>query len=121
LTLFLSIEVSKAMQEAVNARDAGDLNWEKYAQKMVDYFTEQMNESNPILTEISEAMTEEGECRDTLAELIHNHLTGDMPEWESRMKAAAERKNIGNLRLMECSSRYNELMKCLRESRESNL
>jgi nucleoid-associated protein YejK len=109
--LFLSIEVSKAMQDVVDAREVGDRAQQEYAQTMVDYFTDQMNESNPILTEISEAMTEEGECAEKLSEL------GNGINWESKRKAAAKRKNDGNIRLMECSARYNEMMKCLRESR----
>lgn len=114
LTLFLSIEVSKAMEEVVAAQNVGDVERQKYAQTMVDYFTDQMNESNPILTEISEAMTEEGECLQKLSELVN---ADDENLWRTRMESATERKNAGNLRLMECSSRYNELMKRLRESR----
>jgi hypothetical protein len=114
LTLFLSIEVSKAMQEVATAQSIGDLERQKYAQTMVDYFTDQMNEANPILTEISEAMTEEGECLDKLAKLENE---SDVQVWKLRMEDAAVRKNAGNVRLMECSSRYNELMKRLRESR----
>lgn len=119
LTLFLSIEVSKAMQEVIDATASGDSERQQYSQKMVDYFTEQMNESNPILTEISEAMTDEGVCRDRIAELAKNHSYDDVHLWEGRLQAATERKIKGNLRLMECSSRYNELMKQLRKSRET--
>jgi hypothetical protein len=107
------------MQEVVDARAVGDLERQHYAQKMVEYFTDQMNESNPILTDISEAMTEEGVCRDKIAELSRNHLNEDLHVWEEKMHAAAERKDKGNSRLMECSSRYNELMKQLRESRQN--
>lgn len=117
LTLFLSIEVSKAMQEAIDARASGDSERQQYAQKMVEYFTEQMNESNPILTDISEAMTEEGVCRDKIAELSSNHLYDDLHIWEGRLQAATEKKIKGNTRLMECSSHYNEQMKQLRTSR----
>jgi nucleoid-associated protein YejK len=105
------------MQEVVDARDVGDAARQKYAQTMVDYFTDQMNEANPILTEISEAMTEEGECAEKLSNMATSTNNIDWNTWESRMKAAAARKNAGNMRLMECSSRYNEMMKCLRESR----
>jgi hypothetical protein len=119
LTLFLSIEVSKAMQEVVDAKALGDTDRQQYAQKMVEYFTEQMNESNPILTDISEAMTEEGVCRDKIAELSSNQLYDDVRLWEGKLQAATDRKIKGNSRLMECSSRYNELMKQLRKSRHS--
>ena len=117
MTLFLSIEVSKAMQEVAEARDVGDLQRQKYAQTMVDYFTDQMNEANPILTQISEAMTEEGICVDKLAELVASKDSEEVAVWECRLSAATESKNVGNMRLMECSSRYNEMMKNLRESR----
>jgi hypothetical protein len=106
------------MQEVVDARNAGDLERQQYAQQMVDYFTDQMNESNPILTEISDAMTEEGECRDKISDLITSNMADEVGVWEARMHSAAERKNIGNSRLMKCSSRFNELMKSLRESRK---
>jgi hypothetical protein len=119
LTLFLSIEVSKAMQDVIDARALGDLERQQYAQKMVEYFTEQMNESNPILTDISDAMTDEGVCKDKIAELSNNHLYDEVHLWEVRLQAATDRKIKGNSRLMECSSRYNELMKQLRKSRET--
>ena len=64
LTLFLSIEVSKAMREANSARDRGDNDAMRRAQKAVEIFTEQLDESNPILTEISDAMTLEGHLKD---------------------------------------------------------
>ena len=119
LTLFLSIEVSKAMQEVVDGRSNGDIERQQYAQKMVEYFTDQMNESNPILTEISDAMTEEGLCRDMIIEMTQNgKISNDeIAVWNNKMLAAAKRKKDGNHRLMECSSRYNNLMKLLRQSR----
>lgn len=117
LTLFLSIEVSKAMQEVAEARNSGDVKRQRYAQKMVDYFTDQMNESNPILTQISEAMTDEGICVDKLADMATGKNFEEICMWQARLSAATERKNAGNTRLMECSSRYNDMMKSLRESR----
>ena len=50
LTLFLSIEVSKAMDDVTGARSAGDASAMRSAQRRVELFTEQLNESNPILT-----------------------------------------------------------------------
>lgn len=117
LTLFLSIEVSKAMQEVVDARSVGDLGRQQYAEKMVDYFTEQLNEANPILTEISEAMTEEGRCLEKLNAALAFENSEDADTWRGKIEEAATRKSIGNARLMECSARYNDLMKNLRESR----
>jgi 4-hydroxyphenylpyruvate dioxygenase-like putative hemolysin len=114
LTLFLSIEVSKAMQEVTDAVLAGDEARLSYAQAMVDCFTEQLNEANPILTEISDAMTLEGQLREELAQ-TRAETTGDA---ERKMANAAERKQKGNQALMDCSMRYNDRMKSLRETRE---
>jgi len=119
LTLFLSIEVSKAMREASDAEEAGDEDRAMYAQSMVDYFTEQLNESNPILTEISDAMTEEGRCKERVERLLAaGDAEGAIP-WKEKMDAAAERKQQGNEELMACSARYNSLMKSLRENRNA--
>lgn len=118
LTLFLSIEVSKAIQEVTDARGVGDKYREQYAQNMVDCFTNQLNEANPILTEISDAMTEEGKCKERIVTL---RAKGDdaktIEQWKQKEVNAAERKREGNAKLMACSSRYNQEMKSLRETR----
>lgn len=113
LTLFLSIEVSKAMMEVAEAKTAGDDDRCAYAQAMVDCFTDQLNESNPILTEISDAMTEEGHCRDRM----ESATTEDEVLWRAKMEEAAVAKQAGNDKLMACSSKYKDLMKAIRESR----
>jgi len=59
LTLFLSIEVSKAMMEVKDAKLAN----------RVQAFTDQLNEANPILTDISDAMTAEGAYLEDLAKV----------------------------------------------------
>jgi len=118
LTLFLSIEVSKAMQDVTEAMDEGDFARQQYAEEMVECFTRQLNEANPILTTISDAMTDEGRylvaiekavasksCRETIAAL------------EEKFNEASQRKHKGNADLMECSARYNAYMKSLREQR----
>jgi hypothetical protein len=114
--LFLSIEVGKAMNEVVRGREAGDLGLQEYAQRMVDCFTDQLNESNPILNEISEAMTEEGLCQQRLAQLSTISDTEAL-QWQKRLLAATERKSKANACLLECSARYNAVMKRMRESR----
>jgi hypothetical protein len=119
LTLFLSIEVNKAMQDISDAKAEGDNERLLYAMKMVDYFTEQLNESNPILTEISNAMTEEGNCKDEMATCIGKKYLKEADLWKAKMIAAASRKQEGNQKLMECSARYNSLMKSIRESRQT--
>jgi hypothetical protein len=117
LTLFLSIEVTKAMREMADAKEAGDEALEKYAETMVNCFTDQLNEANPILTEISDAMTEEGFCKEQLSSAMHKAKAEEAAEWKSKMEAAAERKECGNEKLMQCSARYNSMMKSFREER----
>jgi len=101
LTLFLSIEVSKAAGALAEAESKGDAKGASYASKMVAAFTAQLEESNPILTDISDAMTAAG-----LAE-----EAGDM---ESNAKWN-EKKVEGNTKLQDVSSKYNEIMKKLRQ------
>jgi len=100
LTLFLSIEIGKAMAQLAMAEQTGDKKMQDYARKMVDAFTDQLSESNPVLTAISDAMTAEGDARDR----------GDKEE----MWKWAAKKLEGNEELKALSNRYNELMKSLR-------
>ena len=112
LTLFLSIEVSKAMLEVKRARENKETEALEHAEKVVEVFTKQLYESNPILTDISDAMTAEGIARDKAAEAED---TDEKKFWIKEMNLAATEKNVGNRKLMECSSRYMTLMKQLRE------
>jgi len=105
------------MQEVIDARDAGDDERLEYAQKMVDYFTDQLNESNPILTAISDAMTEEGHYQEKLADCMAQKKVEEAAEWKAKMEKAAEKKRNGSAQLMECSARYNNLMRAIREAR----
>ena len=66
LTLFLSIEVSKAMDNASDALKRGDVVDAKFEEKRIELFTHQMDTSNPVLTAISDAMTLESENLDAL-------------------------------------------------------
>lgn len=119
LTLFLSIEVSKAAQELMEARLSRDTLRESYAEKRVQCFTDQLNDSNPILNEISDAMTEEGDCKAAMDAAI---LRGDDKAarvWEKRMTSASVRKQEGNAKLMECSARYSRVMKAIRQASDS--
>jgi len=118
LTLFLSIEVSKAMREAAEARMRGDNGKFVSSQRRVDCFTNQLNDSNPILTEISDAMTEEGRCKALMeAALLRQDFT-ESECWREQMELASQRKQEGNLKLMACSSRYETIMRSIRESSE---
>jgi hypothetical protein len=69
LTLFLSIEVSKAMMEVKDAKLANDEKAVTKAMNRVQAFTDQLNEANPILTDISDAMTAEGAYLEDLAKV----------------------------------------------------
>jgi len=117
LTLFLSIEVSKAMQAVANAKACGNEAKRDYEQRRVECFTAQLNESNPILTEISDAMTEEGVLREQLAMCDSEEEKQLLGE---RMIAAENRKFAGNSKLMETSSKFNDLMKALRTGMEDS-
>lgn len=114
LTLFLSIEIGKAMLEVSQAKSNDDMNTMAFAQKKVDLFTNQLHESNPILTAISDAMTKEG---DALLKLNDAISKGDEESAKScrEMIADAEKeKHENNEKLMELNAKYNDLMKSLR-------
>ncbi|KAL3766600.1 hypothetical protein ACHAW5_002016 [Stephanodiscus triporus] len=84
LTLFLSIEVTKAIIEASNARASDDVSG-------FDLFTEQLNESNPLLTEISDAMTKEGAAREKIAAYCRGE---EKEEDGERWKLIVERESL---------------------------
>merc|ERR1719160_1763900 len=62
ITLFLSIEVTKAMDSLARAEAAGDAAAAAMHRQQVMLFEDQLMESNPVLTLISDAMTAEGEA-----------------------------------------------------------
>jgi hypothetical protein len=103
------------MTEVAEAKLSNDEKRLAFAQEKVNCFTEQLNESNPILTDIASAMTEEGECTEIMN---HASRTGDEVEkakWKERMESASQKKAEGNFRLLAVSSKYMNLMKNLRE------
>lgn len=110
LTLFLSIELSKAMRDVKEAGD--DAKLRAAAQAMVDCFTDQLTESNPILTEISDAMTRERHCHDMLLE-TKDAASKDM--WREQLEISNQAKLNGNRKLMDCSNKYKNRMIALRE------
>ena len=117
LTLFLSIEVSKAMVEVSQAKASGDDERQAFAQTMVDVFTAQLNESNPILTEISDAMTLEGNLKAQLDGALTNSDLDEAQNLRLKLDEASRAKAAGNKKLMECSTTYKMQMRALRESR----
>jgi hypothetical protein len=116
LTLFLSIEVGKAMLDVSRAKETGDVIAQALAEKKVSIFTEQLNESNPILTAISDAMTEEGNAMNDLEDALNRGDEEAAEIHRIRMQAAEIEKNANNEKLMACSTKYNQLMKSLRNT-----
>jgi hypothetical protein len=120
LTLFLSIEVSKAAADVAEARLAGDQRLLEYAEKRVQCFTNQLEDSNPILTQISDAMTDEGKFSQKMeAAILHGDKEAALA-WKKNMAAASQKKQEGNTQLMECSAKYAGLMKAMRKATEAS-
>ncbi len=113
LTLFLSIEVTRAMMEATNAKEINDDVAYAFAQQKVELFTKQLNESNPLLTKISDAMTKEGMAGDKIAASDDHE---ECMKWRMVKEAESLAKVHANKELMECNAKYQKLMKELRES-----
>jgi hypothetical protein len=109
LTLFLSIEVSKAMHDADKAARDGDKVAEASARRRVELFTNQLDESNPVLTEISDAMTAEGNAREALDKLRDKSSDSARTLQETAAKFA-NLKEAGNAKLQALSDRYAKLM-----------
>eukprot|EP01062_Namystynia_karyoxenos_P038526 TRINITY_DN2795_c0_g1_i1.p1 TRINITY_DN2795_c0_g1~~TRINITY_DN2795_c0_g1_i1.p1 ORF type:complete len:721 (+),score=293.91 TRINITY_DN2795_c0_g1_i1:99-2261(+) len=112
LTLFLSIEVSKAMRKVEVAKAAGNATALANAQEEVDTLTAQMNESNPVLTDISDAMTAEGEA-------LEEADKTDDPQRKKALQQTAEKHRIikeqGQERLKQVSDHYKALMAKIRQ------
>lgn len=125
LTLFLSIEVSKAMHISQTAENESE---KKLNQERVALFTNQLDESNPILTAISDAMTAEA---DTMVELEEAEMNLANSENQEMSTAALINQNIvelkrnielyrsqkiqGNSDLESLSDRYLKMMEKLVE------
>lgn len=114
LTLFLSIEVGKAMLDASKAKEEDDELAYIFAQQRVDAFTDQLNESNPILTEISDAMTAEGIALENMQKALMDGNVKLAEEFKAALVSAEATKMKSNEKLMACSSKYNQRMKELR-------
>ena len=109
LTLFLSIEVSKAMHDADKAARDGDKAAEASARRRVELFTSQLDESNPVLTEISDAMTAEGNALEALDKL-HDKSSDSARKLQETAAKVAKLKEAGNANLQALSDRYAKLM-----------
>jgi len=109
------------MLEASNAKDSGDIAAYAFVQRKVDLFTEQLNESNPLLTEISDAMTREGTAREKIAassagSFCQEEKKDDCEKWMLVAEKESLAKAGANEKLMKCNLKYKNLMKELRES-----
>ena len=89
-------QVSKAMLEFEEAQARSDAKAMDLANRKVELFTQQLDESNPVLTAISDCMTAEGELRADAA------ATSDAKR-QAELLAKAEVKRVekeaGNLKL----------------------
>ena len=101
LTLFLSIEVSKAMKSMTDANEKGNTKLAELSHKQVATLTEQLDVSNPVLTDIAESMTAEADAREA----------GDTAKAEQECK----KKLTGNERLKAISDEYKGKMAAIRE------
>jgi len=117
LTLFLSIEVSKAMSQLEVALEAKDFKAQEIAERRVNILTRQLDESNPVLTQISDAMTAESDASNAAkaatCEKEKKRLLAEAEEWKKK-------KLDGNRVLQELSDRYKAMMKEVREEEEEN-
>lgn len=104
------------MLEASSAKELCDQARHDFFQHQVDIFTDQLNESNPILTEISDAMTREGMAREKMDLLTVSGDEDEAHKWRLVMEKEGQAKAAANEKLMECNLKYQKLMKDLRES-----
>jgi len=116
LTLFLSIEVSNFMDLRVAALAKGDTSGAERATKAIAIFTSQLNASNPVLTEMSDAMEGQSFVLDELESLLAKadasgvaadeaevgRLRAKIDEWEAVKEQIQERiKDVGEFHKAE--------------------
>merc|ERR1712203_307428 len=111
LALFLSIEMNKAFQIQHEGAIAKDQKKMDYGKRMVKAYTDQMNESNPILTAIAEGMTAEGKCKDALANAKSNAEKIKVYHEQEKWVAFKEEQNK---LLKDCSAKWNQALKDIR-------
>merc|ERR1712113_802286 len=111
LALFLSIEMNKAMAIQSEGEATGDENKVKFGKRMVQAYTDQMNESNPILTAIAEGMTAEGKCKDALASA---KTEGEKIKLHNEQEKWVAFKEEQNKLLKDCSAKWNQALKDIR-------
>jgi hypothetical protein len=100
LTLFLSIEASKASRSYAEAEQAGDAEGVSHYGRMIELFSAQLEESSPILTGIADAMSAEAKALEA----------GD----DANVKQHRAEKAHGQQALQQLSAKYRDLMAELR-------
>lgn len=117
LTLFLSIEVSKAMFELDSADAAGDLAAAQVSERKIAIFTAQLDDSNPVLTCISDAMTAEAialehldACEDDESRRVY----------EAEILSQQKIKEGAQTELMAISKKYAGMMQVIRLGEEAD-
>lgn len=104
------------MRDAAEAKRAGDTARHMLATRQVECLTNQLNDSNPIMTEIAEAMTEEGACKEEMNSATQLGDNAAFAAWKDKMELASQRKQAANANLKACNSRYEGLMRSIRET-----
>ena len=91
----------------------------EYAEKQISILTHQLDESNPVLTMISDAMTAEGACVEELA-AIATDLSAAANKRRKVLNAEVEKqqaqKEAGNQKLQDVSQRHKDQMSAIREA-----
>lgn len=100
------------MDELEQAEETRDVAAAEIAQKKVDTLTEQMDESNPVLTAISDAMTAEGNAR---SQAQHATSSTDVAKAHAAAEEWKLKKVAGQQQLQSISDRYKKRMADLRQ------
>jgi len=100
LTLFLSIEASKASRSLAEAEQTGDAEGVSHYGRMLELFSAQLEESSPILTGIADAMSAESKASEA----------GD----DAKVRQHRAEKAHGQQALQQLSAKYRDLMAELR-------
>jgi len=112
LTLFLSIEVSKAMDARDAAAAIGDAAAERRASRAIDIFASQLEASNPILTQIGDAMRAEAEALDAAAASPEG--SQEKAKQLERAQEFRRAKESGQRSLVQISAEHKDQMAALR-------
>ena len=124
LTLFLSIEVAKALRMREEGQAEGDRLKENAGHAMFTALTKQLEESNPVLTSISDNMTSEEEMRAEMEELGESKSEQDVARQvvlAEEIKALMVAKEAGQAKLMQISERFKNELRSIRDQYNADL